>query len=288
MKELNLPIQVKAGFLGQLVLKVPWKNITSRPTLVVIEDVYLVAVPNREIVYDEKKERERQKEAKQQQLELLESQQEAYEKDEKSQAGFVAKMVSSIIAQLQVQINRIHIRFEDKSSDPLHPFACGIVLRQLQVYSETDLKEVVVDIFKKSLDIKDFGFYFDNDVKKFARIDDVENFKSDLKSVFEYKPEVLGIKRYIIEPMELSLTLSYNQKSRNERLFSSEQIIKIAMKHLKWYEEEEFVYFLTHSWISAVGTGNKTNEQVLEKYLEICKTNPAVPEEKYIYIILYI
>lgn len=287
MKDLNLPIQVKAGFLGQLVLKVPWKNITSRPTLVVIEDVYLVAVPNREIVYDEKKERERQKEAKQQQLELLESQQEAYEKDEKSQAGFVAKMVSSIIAQLQVQINRIHIRFEDKSSDPLHPFACGVVLRQLQVHSETDLKEVVVDIFKKSLDIKDFGFYFDNDIKQFARTESVEDFQSDLKSIFEYKPEVLDIKRYIIEPMELSLTLSYNQKSRNERIFTSEQIIKIAMSHLKWNEEDEFVYFLTHSWISAVGSeSNKTPEMILEKYKEICRTNPSVPEEKYFFIIL--
>jgi len=35
--------------------------------------------------------------------------------------------------QLQISISRIHIRYEDRISNPGHPFAFGITLQSLQV-----------------------------------------------------------------------------------------------------------------------------------------------------------
>lgn len=255
LKEFNLPIEIKSGYLGKLILKVPWKKITSKPTYVTIEDVYLVIVSNKEVVYDELKEREKLKEKRQRELELLENQEDAYNKDDDddddSDNGFLGKMASSIIAQLQVQINRIHIRFEDKSSDPKHPFACGILLNSLTIHSITDLKEVVLDVFKKSLDIDGFSFYFDSDINKFARTDKIHHFKSDLHSVFKKSPDALCISSYIVNPINLSLTLSYNAKDRNQRLYKPEDCVKFAIFHLHLNDKDPDIILASESWISA-------------------------------------
>lgn len=61
---LNLPIQVKEGFVGTLTLKIPWKNLGSQPTLVYMDDVYVLACPKSELTYDEEAEKEKEKERK--------------------------------------------------------------------------------------------------------------------------------------------------------------------------------------------------------------------------------
>ena len=63
---LNLPLQVKNGFVGSIILKVhvslisitqqiPWKHLGSEPTKVYIEDVFVIACPMSELRFDEEK-----------------------------------------------------------------------------------------------------------------------------------------------------------------------------------------------------------------------------------------
>lgn len=54
-------------------LHFPWGDITSSPSIIVIEDIYALVVPNREIQYDASKESERNKERKQKELKVLQS-----------------------------------------------------------------------------------------------------------------------------------------------------------------------------------------------------------------------
>jgi vacuolar protein sorting-associated protein 13A/C len=42
---LELPVEVVAGTIGRLSLKIPWSSLASSPVVVTMEDVYLLALP---------------------------------------------------------------------------------------------------------------------------------------------------------------------------------------------------------------------------------------------------
>lgn len=45
LDKFNLPITVKEGYMGRLVMSIPWSDLKNKPILVTISDVYLLAVP---------------------------------------------------------------------------------------------------------------------------------------------------------------------------------------------------------------------------------------------------
>ena len=49
--------------------------------------------------------------------------------------GFMSQLTTKIVDNLQVSIKNIHLRFEDNVSDPGHPFAAGITLKELSAVS---------------------------------------------------------------------------------------------------------------------------------------------------------
>ncbi|KAG2218450.1 hypothetical protein INT45_003637, partial [Circinella minor] len=49
--------------------------------------------------------------------------------------GFISQLTTKIVDNLQVSIKNIHLRFEDNVSDPDHPFAAGITLKELSAVS---------------------------------------------------------------------------------------------------------------------------------------------------------
>ena len=42
---LELPIEVVAGSIGKISLKIPWSSLATNPVVVTLEDIYLVALP---------------------------------------------------------------------------------------------------------------------------------------------------------------------------------------------------------------------------------------------------
>lgn len=49
--------------------------------------------------------------------------------------GFISQLTTKVVDNLQVSIKNIHVRFEDHISDPGHPFAAGITLKELSAFS---------------------------------------------------------------------------------------------------------------------------------------------------------
>lgn len=47
LAELNLPITVIRGILGSLELQVPWKNLSSKPVVVKVDDIYILCGPQK-------------------------------------------------------------------------------------------------------------------------------------------------------------------------------------------------------------------------------------------------
>ncbi|XP_004342414.2 hypothetical protein CAOG_08245, partial [Capsaspora owczarzaki ATCC 30864] len=144
--ELDLPISVKAGTIGTLTLKIPWKNITTDPVVVLLDQVLVLATPNLDLDYDAKlQERiaERSKRSKIAEYESLKLQREEAElgAQEKSDS-FAVKMATKIIDNIQVKISNIHVRLEGDKINNALPFAGGLTLARLDLHSTDQTFEI--------------------------------------------------------------------------------------------------------------------------------------------------
>ncbi|KAI8363865.1 hypothetical protein EDC96DRAFT_608831 [Choanephora cucurbitarum] len=141
LDKLDLPINVSEGFLGELTLVIPWSNLRNEPVKVIIDHVYLLAEPKSDSTVTLEEEEERIQELKRRRLstaEMLESpeaQQQSKESNNKGGNGFLAQLTTKVVDNLQFTMKNIHIRYEDKISDPGHPFAAGITLKELSALS---------------------------------------------------------------------------------------------------------------------------------------------------------
>ncbi|KAK9766018.1 Vacuolar protein sorting-associated protein 13 [Basidiobolus ranarum] len=150
LDKFNLPINVVEGYLGELTCKIPWHNLKNQPVRVYINNVYLLATPSGESEYNQEEEDERQQALKQEKLEtaeLLHTQPKIDPgQDDAKSSSFVTQLVTKIADNLQVSINNIHIRYEDKLSNAEHPFSVGFTLHELSASStDENWKETFID-----------------------------------------------------------------------------------------------------------------------------------------------
>uniref|UniRef100_A0A8K9XUC3 Vacuolar protein sorting 13 homolog C n=1 Tax=Oncorhynchus mykiss TaxID=8022 RepID=A0A8K9XUC3_ONCMY len=150
--ELDVPFKVKAGQIGKLTLKIPWKNLYNDAVVATLDGLYLLVVPGATIKYDAAKEERYQQEAKQKELQRIEEAllmaarrgeetgvkllvlviSEKPQKDEKKDT-FAEKLATQVIKNLQVKITSIHIRYEDDILDPQQPLSMGVTLAELSL-----------------------------------------------------------------------------------------------------------------------------------------------------------
>uniref|UniRef100_A0A4W4DPX6 Vacuolar protein sorting 13 homolog A n=1 Tax=Electrophorus electricus TaxID=8005 RepID=A0A4W4DPX6_ELEEL len=131
--QLDIPFKVRAGHIGRLELKIPWKNLYTQSVEATLDDVYLLIVPTASIKYDAEKEEKQLQEARQRELQRIEeTKQKANPKTEK-QDTFVEKLVTQVIKNLQVKISNIHVRYEDDVTNPNSPLSFGVSLQNLSL-----------------------------------------------------------------------------------------------------------------------------------------------------------
>ncbi|KAK2147039.1 hypothetical protein LSH36_573g06025, partial [Paralvinella palmiformis] len=112
----------------RIKLQIPWSSIYSSPVTAVLEDVYILAGPVTDRKYDPDRERALQHARKRRRLAELDTFTNQ-EKDAGDKRGFMEKLIATIMNNIQISIQRIHIRYEDRVTNPDHPFACGIMLK---------------------------------------------------------------------------------------------------------------------------------------------------------------
>jgi len=74
LKGLELPLEVKSGFIGHLQLSIPLRRPKSEPWIVHITKLYLVAGPLQHSEYNEEEEKDRERARKRKRLDALEAQ----------------------------------------------------------------------------------------------------------------------------------------------------------------------------------------------------------------------
>ena len=49
MQQFNLPFKLKEGQIGKVILRIPWRHITSAPVDIIISDILMVVQPEDKI-----------------------------------------------------------------------------------------------------------------------------------------------------------------------------------------------------------------------------------------------
>ncbi|PRQ39555.1 putative vacuolar protein sorting-associated protein [Rosa chinensis] len=172
LNSLKLPVTVKAGFIGTITLKVPWKSLGKEPVIVLVDRVFILAHP----VTDDrtlKEDRDKLFEAKLQEIEEAESA--TLEAISKSKIGsqsngnsWLGSLIATIIGNLKISISNVHIRYEDSVSNPGHPFCSGATLAKLAAVTmdeegnETFDTSGALDKLRKSLQLERLAMYHDS------------------------------------------------------------------------------------------------------------------------------
>ncbi|XP_031164577.1 vacuolar protein sorting-associated protein 13A isoform X4 [Sander lucioperca] len=137
LSQLDIPFKVRAGHIGRLELKIPWKNLYTQSVEATLDGVYLLIVPTASIKYDAEKEEKQLQEARQRELQRIEETKlkaaEQENPDLEKQDTFVEKLVTQVIKNLQVKISNIHVRYEDNVTNPNCPLSFGVSLKNLSL-----------------------------------------------------------------------------------------------------------------------------------------------------------
>lgn len=104
-------------------MNIPWANLTSKPAEIIIEDLYLLAVPAAESKVDLEEDEARAQAAKQEKLKNHDVLRSAgtdlgSDGDNQQNQGVFESLVGKIVNNVQITIKNIHIRYEDTLSVP--------------------------------------------------------------------------------------------------------------------------------------------------------------------------
>ncbi|XP_054931274.2 intermembrane lipid transfer protein VPS13D isoform X1 [Dermacentor andersoni] len=188
-RHLLLPLEIKAGFIGKLSLKIPVTRLRSEPWLITIEQLYIVIGPVSLDDYDEVREDQVLQNAKIAKLDAMEAKWKAsYESKQEpsyyaySYAAWLTcgtSVMTNIIKNLQFKIKDIHIRCEDGCTDPQNPFACGITIQTLssqaaaadEAAAQESASGAADDVAHQSVQLSGFAVYWDSDVTLLGSLD---------------------------------------------------------------------------------------------------------------------
>lgn len=173
LNALKLPVTVKAGFIGTITLKVPWKSLGKEPVIVLIDRVFVLVNPAPDSRTIKEEDREKLFQDKLQQIEEAESA--TLDAISKSKLGspssgnsWLSSLVSTIIGNLKISISNVHIRYEDSVSNPGHPFSSGLTLAKLAAVTmdeqgnETFDTSGALDRLRKSVHLERLALYHDS------------------------------------------------------------------------------------------------------------------------------
>ncbi|XP_015087740.1 uncharacterized protein LOC107031055 isoform X1 [Solanum pennellii] len=176
LNSLKLPVTVKAGFVGTITLKVPWKGLGKEPVIVLIDRVFILAHPVVDGRSLKEEDREKLFEAKLQRIEEAESA--TLEALSRSKLGspptgnsWLGSLIGTIIGNLKISISNVHVRYEDSVSNPGHPFSCGVTLAKLAAVTmdeqgnETFDTSGALDKLRKLVQLERLAMYHDSNSK---------------------------------------------------------------------------------------------------------------------------
>ncbi|XP_017529490.2 intermembrane lipid transfer protein VPS13A isoform X2 [Manis javanica] len=221
LSQLDVPFKIKVGHIGNLSLKIPWKNLYTQPVEAVLEDIYLLIVPSSIIKYDCLKEEKQLLEAKQQELKRIEEAKQKVANQEKPQVEkqdtFTEKLITQIIKNLQVKISNIHVRYEDDITNRDNPLSFGISLQNLSMQTTDQfwvpcLHDETEKLFRKLIRLDNLFAYWNVKSQMFYLNNYDESLDSLKKGIVDENivPESYD---FVFRPISANAKLQMNRRS---------------------------------------------------------------------------
>ncbi|XP_033641822.1 vacuolar protein sorting-associated protein 13D-like isoform X2 [Asterias rubens] len=221
LKNLDLPIEVKAGFIGKIVLQIPVRHIKSEPCVISIDSLYLVAGPAVKASYDEEKENQAKQQSTKQQLEALESQWKAKFEKAAPESGsswyaYSTSLFYNVLENIQLKVRDVHIRYEDTTTIPNETFAFGITIKSLSAQSTDESWQAKIVQGEKGatkfklLQLENFAMYWDTNIQLYGDMN-IKDLKDALQKR-EFSADTTTTKQhdYLVEPVSAEAKLRRN------------------------------------------------------------------------------
>ena len=135
LDSLSLPVALRGGEIGELEVQVPWTKLKTESVVVKINRLSLLLAPVSEAEWDEVAERGRAAASKERTLQRLRKQLQRTEPSDKEAAepNFAERLLSRVLANLQVLVTSVLVRYEDHSHSHC-PFALEVALDSLWLH----------------------------------------------------------------------------------------------------------------------------------------------------------
>ncbi|KAJ8005978.1 hypothetical protein DPEC_G00123500 [Dallia pectoralis] len=221
LSQLDIPFKVRAGHIGRLQLKIPWKNLYTQSVEATLDGVYLLIVPTASIKYDAEKEEKQLQEARQRELQRIEeTKQKAAEQENpafEKQDTFVEKLVTQVIKNLQVKISNIHVRYEDDVTNPKCPLSFGVSLQNLSLQTADEhwkpcLLDEKAKLFFKLVQLDNLFAYWNVNSTLYSNLVPDEALRCLQKSMDIYSSTSMN-HDFIFRPITANAKLRMNPRS---------------------------------------------------------------------------
>ncbi|XP_052031847.1 LOW QUALITY PROTEIN: intermembrane lipid transfer protein VPS13D [Apodemus sylvaticus] len=206
LKELELPFEVKAGLIGKVTLQIPFYRPHVDPWVISISGLHVIIAPEKIQDFDDEKEKLLERERKKALLQALEERWKSERRQQKGEPywySVTASVVTRIVENIELKIQDVHLRFEDGLTNPSHPFAFGICIKNVSMQNAAN-EPVQKLMRKKRLDVAEFSIYWDVDCTLLGDLPQVELQEAMARSMESRSHH------YILEPVCASALLKRN------------------------------------------------------------------------------
>ncbi|CAM9319851.1 unnamed protein product, partial [Lampetra planeri] len=219
LRDFDLPFEVKAGFIGKITLQIPFYRPHSDPWVISMSQLNLIIGPAQLQEYDAEKEKEEERQRKKYLLKALEDKfkSECEQRGESYWYSVTASVVTGIVENIELNIQDVHLRFEDDFSNPHKPFSFGVCINNISAQNPS--RETVRKLLRqKQLEIEGFSVYWDTECEMLGKLP-VNQIQDAMTQCMQMQQH-----QYIFEPVCASVLLRRNASKEPLRSRSSPRI----------------------------------------------------------------
>ena len=211
---LGIPFELQHGTIGRIKLNIPWGKLRSKPLEIEISEICAFVTPVHPSTWSESSVRENTLKSKFATLDRFDAMQDS-EIKEVNAPGFFERWITKIIENVQLTIEKVYIRYEDKITSPFN-YALGVVLERLttetcdQYWNPMYTSDSVM--VYKLMKINSFSVFCDYNVEmvlfRSVYADEISQAFTSLAS-HEFKSMISH--NYILMPFSLGTQLTFNK-----------------------------------------------------------------------------
>eukprot|EP00755_Sulcionema_specki_P015947 Sspe_Gene.60748::Locus_33541_Transcript_1_1_Confidence_1.000_Length_11348::g.60748::m.60748/K19525/VPS13A_C; vacuolar protein sorting-associated protein 13A/C len=205
LNDFNLPVDVCRGSIGKLRITIPWRSLSSKAVEVVLEDLYLGVTPRS--AHNATSPTEHKDIILSRNRSVLETHEDALaaaKEADLDNASFTEKLKETMVNNIQVRFERLHVRFEDTLINPSDPFSLGMAIAKLELRTtlsnwEATFVDAVGQVLYKVATLKGFHVYLDRGVTGMP-----STWQEDMRTTATGE----GQHDHVVQPLDVKVHLS--------------------------------------------------------------------------------